>query len=321
MDAETVQELVRDDMGLVNTLLQDSLQSDVSLISQLSSYIILNGGKRLRPKLLLLSARACGYEEGSTHILLAAIIELIHTATLLHDDVVDHSEMRRGKKTTNEVWGNAASVLVGDFIYSRAFELMVEAKSMRIMEVLAHATNNIAKGEVMQLMNCHDPDTTEERYMQVILDKTAQLFSAAGKLGSIIANRQEFETPLESYGKYLGIAFQLIDDIMDYDADSQDMGKNIGDDLAEGKPTLPLIYALSRGTASQTALLRDAICGKDVNIEDIIEIIHDTRATDYAHKQAIKQASEAKACITLLPDSNYKRALEFLADFSVQRHI
>ncbi len=322
MDINKIQQLTQDEMKKVDLMIQDRLKSDVALINQVSSYIIMNGGKRLRPQLLLLSALACGHKK-DTHILLAVIIELIHTATLLHDDVVDASKLRRGKKTANELWGNEASVLVGDFIYSRAFELMVDAEDMRIMAIFSHATNNIAKGEVMQLMNCHDPETTEYRYMQVIQDKTAQLFSAAGRLGALISQTPEYEDGLTQYGQHLGIAFQLVDDIMDYESSSEILGKNIGDDLAEGKPTLPLIYALNNCSSNQAKIINDAIEENhhEVNIDEILAIIKETNAVDYTYQRALEQAKQAKAAIDTLPDTPYKQALLTLADFSVERKI
>src|SRR3989344_64974 len=244
MNYEAIKALARDDLQAVNREIEARLQSDVVLINQMGSYIVHSGGKRLRPVLVLLGSRALGYE-GAAHIQLAAIIEFIHTATLLHDDVVDASEMRRGHTTANSIWGNEASVLVGDFLYSRAFEMMVEVGSMRVMEILAHTTNTIAKGEVMQLLNCHDPETTEERYIEVIRNKTAKLFQAGSQLSAIISNQSnEIEAAMAAYGMHLGTAFQLIDDVLDYGRDNHDLGKNIGDDLAEGKPTLPLIHTL-----------------------------------------------------------------------------
>ncbi|MCR4301723.1 MAG: polyprenyl synthetase family protein, partial [Sulfuricaulis sp.] len=244
MDYEAIKALVRDDLRAVDREIEARLQSDVALINQMGSYIVHSGGKRLRPVLVLLGSRTFGYQ-GEDHIRLAAIIEFIHTATLLHDDVVDASELRRGHTTANTIWGNEASVLVGDFLYSRAFEMMVEVGSLRVMEILAHTTNTIAKGEVMQLLNCHDPETTEEHYIEVIRNKTAKLFQAAAQLAAVISGQSlQIEQDMAAYGMHLGTAFQLVDDALDYGRTNHDLGKNIGDDLAEGKPTLPLIYTL-----------------------------------------------------------------------------
>ncbi|MDH3563306.1 MAG: polyprenyl synthetase family protein, partial [Gammaproteobacteria bacterium] len=259
MDYEAIKALVRDDLRAVDREIEARLQSDVALINQMGSYIVQSGGKRLRPVLVLLGSRAFGYQ-GHDHIRLAAIIEFIHTATLLHDDVVDASELRRGHTTANTIWGNEASVLVGDFLYSRAFEMMVEVGSMRIMEILAHTTNTIAEGEVLQLLNCHDAETTEQRYLEVVSRKTAKLFEAAARIGAILGGQPEAtETALAAYGMHLGVAFQLVDDALDYSASPEDTGKNLGDDLAEGKPTLPLIHAINTGTPEQSQLLRKAI--------------------------------------------------------------
>ena len=321
MTLDKIQSLIGQDMDAVNSLIQDKLRSDVLLINQLGSYIINSGGKRLRPVLTLLSSRACGYEEGTHHHLLAAIIEFIHTATLLHDDVVDASDLRRGKETANAIWGNEASVLVGDFLYSRAFQMMVEPQSMRIMEILSDATNVIAEGEVMQLLNCNDADTTEERYLYVIRSKTAKLFEAATQLGAIIGQRPEHEEQaLARYGMHLGTAFQLIDDVLDYTATSEEMGKNIGDDLAEGKPTLPLIYAMRTGNTEESAIIRTAIenGGRD-QIEHVIATIQNTQAIDYTAECARKESELAKQAIADLPGSEYKEAMLALADFAVDR--
>ena len=322
MTLDKIQSLIGQDMDAVNSLIQDKLRSDVLLINQLGSYIINSGGKRLRPVLTLLSSRACGYEQGTHHHLLAAIIEFIHTATLLHDDVVDASDLRRGKETANAIWGNEASVLVGDFLYSRAFQMMVEPQSMRIMEILSDATNVIAEGEVMQLLNCNDADTTEERYLYVIRSKTAKLFEAATQLGAVIGQRPESEEQaLARYGMHLGTAFQLIDDVLDYTATAEEMGKNIGDDLAEGKPTLPLIYAMRTGNAEESAIIRTAIenGGRD-QIEQVIATIQNTQAIDYTAECARKESELAKQAIADLPSSEYKEAMLALADFAVDRN-
>ena len=307
-------------MGLVNQLIQKRLHSEVALINQLSNYIIYSGGKRLRPALVLLSAKAFNYS-GSQHINLAAIIEFIHTATLLHDDVVDASQKRRGNDTANAIWGNEAAVLVGDFVYSRAFQMMVDANNMRIMDILSNATNTIAEGEVLQLLNCNDPDTTEQRYMDVIHFKTAKLFEAAGQLGAVLAGATpEQEIAMAQYGMYLGTAFQLVDDVLDYSASSDEIGKNIGDDLAEGKPTLPLIRAMTTGTKEQADIIRHAIThsGRD-NIDQVMVAITATDAIAYTAKKAREEADKAIEMLTKIPDSNYRNALSSLAEFSVSR--
>ena len=320
MDFVAVQTLINDDMQAVNTLIKQRLHSEVALVNQLGNYIVNSGGKRLRPILLLLSARAFGYT-GTHHINLATVVEFIHTATLLHDDVVDASELRRGQQTANSVWGNEASVLVGDFLYSRSFQMMVEIKNMRVMDILSNATNIIAEGEVLQLLNCHEPDTSEANYLQVIRSKTAKLFEAAAQLGAVISGQSsELEQAMAVYGMHLGTAFQLIDDVLDYSATSEEMGKNIGDDLAEGKPTLPLIYALKHGTSKQQQILREAITqgGKEL-IDDVIAAIKSTNAIEYTAQAARKEAQKAIAALTGLPTSPYNDALLALADFSVNR--
>ena len=308
------------DMQRVNQVIEQHLSSDVVLINQLSQHIIHSGGKRLRPMLVMLAAKACGYQ-GENDALLAAIIEFIHTATLLHDDVVDESEMRRGKKTASSIWGNEAAVLVGDYLYSRAFQLMVKAESLSIMQLMADTTNTIAQGEVLQLLNINDPDTSEQKYHQVIYSKTACLFEAACKIGAIITHSDEqTEQALGEFGKHLGIAFQLVDDALDYEADSEELGKNVGDDLAEGKPTLPLIYAMQNGTQQQRELIRQAIeqGGLD-KIKEITKAILDTGALTYTHNQAIQHATKAKSAIKHLVDSKSKQALLFLANYAVER--
>jgi octaprenyl-diphosphate synthase len=319
-DIDGVRALIGSDMEAVNRLIQHRLRSDVALIDQLGAYIIQNGGKRLRPATVLLSAGAFSYD-GDAHVTLAAVIEFIHTATLLHDDVVDASSMRRGQATANEVWGNQASVLVGDFLYSRAFEMMVEVGEMRIMEILAGTTNTIAEGEVMQLMNAHVPDTSEEQYFATIRCKTAKLFEAAARLGAVISGQSAaVETSMARYGMSLGNAFQLIDDVLDYTADSAELGKNVGDDLAEGKPTLPLIRAMQTGTEEQRALIRSAIeHGAKDNIDQVIAAIESSGALAYTCRRAEEQATAAKQALAGIPDSRYRRALLDLADFAVQR--
>lgn len=307
-------------MTSVDSMIQSRLQSDVVLINQLGHYIINSGGKRLRPALAILCARACGYE-GDEHINLATIIEFIHTATLLHDDVVDGSEMRRGKETANNVWGNEASVLVGDFLYTRSFEMMVEMGSMRLMQILSHTTNVIAEGEVLQLLNCNDADTTEENYLEVIHHKTAKLFEAAGRLGAVInQSSPEIEQAMADYAMHLGSAFQLVDDLLDYSESSESIGKNIGDDLAEGKPTLPLIFAMSHGSKQQESIVREAIeQGQRDKIDEIITIIKETGAIDYTAQAAQKEIEKAKDALSIINDNPYKEALISLADFALHR--
>jgi len=308
------------DMQAVDEVISQRLSSDVVLINQLSSYIVNSGGKRLRPLLAVLSAKAFAYQ-GEMHYLLAAIIEFIHTATLLHDDVVDESDLRRGNETANALFGNAASVLVGDFLYSRAFEMMVDVDDMRVMKVLATTTNVIAEGEVMQLMNVHDAETTEEKYLEVIHYKTAKLFEAATQLGAMLCERDEREIDaMAAYGRYLGTAFQLIDDVMDYSSSSEEMGKNVGDDLAEGKPTLPLIYAITQGDEQQAALIRKAIEeGGYGKIDEVQAIIKATGALEYTEQLAQQQAQLAIDELAVLQDSEYKTMLEDLARLSVHR--
>lgn len=320
MEFTDIQALVSEDMKAVNALIQKRLSSQVALINQLGHYIINSGGKRLRPILLLLSARAFGYE-GGHHYQLAAVVEFIHTATLLHDDVVDASEMRRGKQTANSLWGNEASVLVGDFLYSRAFQMMVEVDSMKVMEILAEATNVIAEGEVLQLLNCQNPDTTEQEYLEVIRRKTAKLFEAAAQLGAVLTGQSpREEQALAAYGRHLGTAFQLIDDVLDYNADPETSGKNIGDDLAEGKPTLPLIYALQHGNSRQRELLRQAIQhGGRERIGEVVQAIHQTSALEYSMEAARREAEKAISALAQLSVSRYNDALKTLAEFSVNR--
>jgi octaprenyl-diphosphate synthase len=320
VDIQSIYSLIQDDLANVDSLIQQRLQSDVALINQLGFYIINSGGKRLRPAIAILSARACGYE-GDKHINLATIIEFIHTATLLHDDVVDNSDMRRGQETANNLWGNEASVLVGDFLYTRSFEMMVEMDSMRLMQILSNTTNIIAEGEVLQLLNCHDADTTESRYLEVIHHKTAKLFEAAGRLGAVICGAgDDIERAMALYAMHLGSAFQLVDDLLDYSQSSETIGKNIGDDLAEGKPTLPLIYAMRQGSEAQAKVIREAIeKGERDRIDEIISIINDTGAIEYTARAAQNEVALAKAALDDLPDSDYKSALIGLAEFAISR--
>ena len=308
-------------MTAVNDLIFSKLHSDVALINQLGIYIVNGGGKRMRPLLTVLAARAMGYQ-GSEHLQLAAIIEFIHTSTLLHDDVVDESNMRRGRETANAMFGNSASVLVGDFLYSRSFQMMSELKNLEIMDILSDATNIIAEGEVLQLMNCNDPDTTEESYMQVIYCKTAKLFEAATRLAAVISNQDNAtENAMLHYGKHLGTAFQLVDDIMDYTADAQEMGKNVGDDLAEGKPTLPLLYAMNNGNEQQRALIRSAIENGDGmdHLDDILATMKQTGSLVYTQKKAEQEADKAINAIAHLADSEHKQALISLAHIAANR--
>lgn len=321
MDFNAIQTLTANDMAKVNETIQAQLNSDVSLINQLGFYIVSGGGKRLRPLLAILSARALGYQ-GEAHTTAAAFIEFIHTATLLHDDVVDESDMRRGKATANAAFGNAASVLVGDFIYTRSFQMMTKLGSLRILELMSDAVNVIAEGEVQQLMNCNDPNTTEESYMQVIYSKTARLFEAATQIGAILNDApQEIETALQNYGKYLGTAFQLIDDVMDYTSDGKEMGKNVGDDLAEGKPTLPLLYAMQNGTPEQASMIREAIEKSNgmERLDEILAVMKQTDSLEYTTQKAQQEADKAIAELAAITDSDYKQALITLAHMAVNR--
>jgi len=308
-------------MDAMDEVIRVKLHSDVVLVRQVGEYIINSGGKRLRPALVILSAGAFGYT-GKYHHNLAAIIEFIHTATLLHDDVVDASELRRSKATANALFGNAASVLVGDFLYSRAFQMMVEVNNMRIMQVLADATNTIAEGEVLQLLNCRNPDVKEENYLQVIQYKTAKLFEAATRLGAILCSvTPAEEESMAAYGMHLGTAFQLTDDMLDYSGDYHDTGKNLGDDLAEGKPTLPLIYAMKTGSEEQATIVRNAIKqGGEGGLQAVLDVIQKTDALDYTRQKAEAESSMASAAISSLPNSNYKECLLQLATFAVARN-
>jgi octaprenyl-diphosphate synthase len=308
-------------MVAMDEVIRVKLHSDVVLVRQVGEYIINSGGKRLRPALVILSAGAFGYA-GKYHHNLAAIIEFIHTATLLHDDVVDASELRRSKATANALFGNATSVLVGDFLYSRAFQMMVEVNNMRIMQVLADATNTIAEGEVLQLLNCRNPDVKEENYLQVIRYKTAKLFEAATRLGAILCSvTPAEEESIAAYGMHLGTAFQLTDDMLDYSGDYHDTGKNLGDDLAEGKPTLPLIYAMKTGSEEQATIVRNAIKqGGEGSLQAVLDVIQKTDALDYTRQKAEAESSMASAAISSLPNSNYKECLLQLATFAVARN-
>jgi len=312
--------LAERDRRAVDQLIVDSLESDVALVSQVSQYIVMSGGKRLRPLIVLLAARALGYE-GEQHVRAATIIEFIHTATLLHDDVVDSSSRRRGQDSANTVFGNQASVLVGDFLYSRAFQMMVDIGDMRIMQILADATNTIAAGEVMQLMNVHDPDTTEEDYRQVIYRKTARLFEAGSQIAAVLCSQNDaIESSMINYGRHLGTAFQLVDDALDYAASADELGKNIGDDLAEGKATLPLIYAMQNASDADSKIIRDAIReGGLAQLDRITAIIESTGALQYTADKAREAAELAKSSLADVPDSQYKQALMDIAELSIQR--
>jgi octaprenyl-diphosphate synthase len=308
------------DLARVDALIGARLDSDVALVREVARYIVASGGKRLRPALLLLACRALGYG-GEARLQLAAVVEFIHTATLLHDDVVDESHLRRGRATANAAFGNAAAVLVGDFLYSRAFQMMVELDDMRVMRVLAEATNTIAGGEVLQLMGSHDPEVDEARYLEVIRRKTAKLFEAAARLGGVLARAAPaVEAGLADYGMHVGTAFQVIDDVLDYSGDEATIGKSLGDDLAEGKPTLPLIYAMRQGSPEQAAIVRQAISdGGREDFGSVLQVIRASGALDYARAAARREAEAAAGAIGALPGSEYKDCLLELASFSVTR--
>lgn len=320
MTPSIIQSCINDDMRMVDTTIRQSLHSEVTLVNQVAEYIINSGGKRLRPMLVLLSAGLFG-EIQAQHHQLAAVVEFIHTATLLHDDVVDESSKRRGQSTANALFGNAASVLVGDFVYSRAFQMMVAVQNMRVMEVLSNATNVIAEGEVLQLLNVNNADISDEAYLQVIHYKTAKLFEAATRLGAIISEASEKdEAALTAYGMHLGTAFQLIDDILDLSGNSEDIGKNLGDDLAEGKPTLPLLYAMRNSNAEQSQLIRNAIeQGGLEHLTKVVEIVKNSGALDHVKKIAEAESAQCRAAIAHFPESKFKQALIELADFAVTR--
>jgi octaprenyl-diphosphate synthase len=315
--------IIAADLERLGGVIRDRLGSDVPLVRQVAEYIVTGGGKRLRPSLVLLSAGAAGYAGGGggRHLEMAAVVEFIHTATLLHDDVVDASEMRRGRRTSNAEFGNAASVLVGDFLYSRAFQMMLSADSMRVMQVLADATNKIAEGEVLQLMNCHDPDVDENGYLEVIRRKTAKLFEAAARLGAVLAAAPApVEAGLAEYGMRVGTAFQLIDDVLDYSGDAATIGKSLGDDLAEGKPTLPLIRAMACGTKAQAATVRRAIVeGGREDFAQVLDALNATDALRYARTVAEREADAARRALQTVPASAYRDSLLELASFSVVR--
>jgi len=321
MQIEDIYQTVEQDFSRVNELITSQLSSDVPLVEKIAQYIVESGGKRMRPLLVLLTSRALGFQ-GDDHSKLATIIEFLHTATLLHDDVVDTSDLRRGRSTANAKWGNAPSVLVGDFLYSRAFQMMVDMQSMPIMSVLSNATNVIAEGEVFQLMNCKNPDVSEAAYFEVIKNKTAMLFEAASHSAAILSDApKEAQTAMKQFGLHLGLAFQLVDDMLDYIGDAETMGKNVGDDLAEGKPTLPLIYAMKNSSENETALIRKAIRSGDISqLNEICETVKRCGALDYTQKAAENAYQEACKCLEVLPDSPHKAALYGLAKLAVQRN-
>jgi octaprenyl-diphosphate synthase len=312
--------LIADDMQSVDTVIRRQLHSDVVLVRQVAEYIVGGGGKRMRPALVLLAAGAVGYK-GTQHHDLAAVVEFIHTATLLHDDVVDESALRRGRRTANSIFGNAASVLVGDFVYSRAFQMMVAVDRMRVLEVLADATNVIAEGEVLQLMNMHDPDASVEDYLRVIRFKTAKLFEASARLGAVLAGADTaVEDACAGYGRSLGTAFQLVDDLLDYEGATEQLGKNVGDDLREGKPTLPLLIAMARATTEQRALLRGAIeHGEVARLAEVVAIVRATGALAATREAARIEAEKARLGLELLAPSPYREALLDLSVRSVER--
>ncbi|MDV6320485.1 octaprenyl diphosphate synthase [Chromohalobacter sp. HP20-39] len=319
-NASPIHAAVADDFAAVDRTILAQLASRVPLVETIGHYIIESGGKRLRPLLVLLAARSLGYP-GDRHVTLATLIEFMHTSTLLHDDVVDESHLRRGKATANDAWGNAPSVLVGDFLYSRSFQMMVEVGSMRVMEILSGATCVIAEGEVLQLTNIGNPDIDEAAYFDTIQGKTAMLFEAASHSGAILADATpEQEEALKLYGRYLGLAFQLVDDLLDYQGDADAMGKNVGDDLAEGKPTLPLIHAMAAGDAEQTKLIRRAIRqgGLD-HLDEVLTIVNDTGALEYTRRRAVEMADRALAQLEVLPESRYRDSMAELAHLAVER--
>jgi len=320
MPLEDIRDLVRADLAAVDAMIRARLKSAVPLVDQVAEHIIGGGGKRLRPLLCVLSGRACGIETDK-HVEAAAFIEFVHTATLLHDDVVDGSQKRRGRATANNIFGNQASVLVGDFVYSRAFQMMATVGSQRVMEIMSDATNVIAEGEVLQLMNAHDPETTEQRYLEVIYRKTGRLFEAGAEVAAVLAGAPAAQqTALARYGKHLGIAYQLVDDVLDYRSDPATRGKNLGDDLAEGKPTLPLLHALRHGNEEQRALIRLAIeQGGLAQLGPIVEAIEATGGLDYAAGFAQRETAQALEALEALPDTPYSRALASLARFAQER--
>jgi octaprenyl-diphosphate synthase len=319
MTLEDIRSLVQADLRSVDQVIRARLKSAVPLVDQVAEHIISGGGKRLRPLLVVLAGRACGHN-GEAHVEAAAFIEFVHTATLLHDDVVDGSSMRRGRDTANEIFGNQTSVLVGDFVYSRAFQMMASLTSQPVIEIMAEATNVIAEGEVLQLMNAHDPETTEQRYLEVIYRKTAKLFEAGAEVAAVLSgNPPAVRKSLAAFGRHVGTAYQLVDDVLDYRSNPAERGKNIGDDLAEGKPTLPLIYALKNGTDSQRAAIRLAIeQGGLAQLEPVIAAIDSTGGLEYTARLARNESERALTALEVLPDSPYKKGLAALARFAVE---
>jgi octaprenyl-diphosphate synthase len=317
---DSIRAPVEEDFEAVNQFVIDQLYSNVSLVESIGHYIVAAGGKRMRPVLVLLSARACGIENDA-HLRMAGVIEFIHTATLLHDDVVDMSTLRRGRPTANSEWNNPSSVLVGDFIYSRAFQILVSLQNMRIMQIMADTTNRIAEGEVLQLLNKHNADATEVDYLRVIHNKTAILFEAAAQCGAILAGAGErMEEALRMFGLHIGTAFQLIDDVLDYEGESDALGKNVGDDLAEGKPTLPLIYAMQNGDDEDANLIAASLkTGGLDSLEEILQIVRSSGGLDYTRGMAKEQVAKAIACLDNLPESSYREALDSMARFSLER--
>jgi len=310
---------IAEDMKEVDAVIRARLDSEVVLIRTIGDYIVGAGGKRMRPALVLMIARALGYE-GRNHHVLAAVVEFIHTATLLHDDVVDESDLRRGRQTANAVFGNAASVLVGDYLYSRSFEMMVDVDSMRVMKILSEATTVIAEGEVLQLLNVHDPDVSQERYLQVVRYKTAKLFEAAARVGAVIADATpEQEEAAAAYGRHIGTAFQLVDDVLDYSGAADALGKNVGDDLREGKPTLPLIRVMEVGTPEQRAMIRTAIETGDADFEAVAAAIRETDALEHAREAARQEAQLAREALADYPISVYQESLLEFCAFAVNR--
>jgi len=326
MDAKQIYATVANDFAAVDQEIHVQLGSDVPLVEKIAEYIIDSGGKRLRPLLVLLTAKACAASVpgalNNRHVRLAAVIEFLHTATLLHDDVVDTSDMRRGKPTANNKWGNAPSVLVGDFLYSRAFEMLVSMEHLQVMDILAKATNVIAEGEVLQLLNVKNPDVSEASYMKVIEGKTARLFEASSHGAAWLAGADaDTRSAMGKFGLDLGLAFQLVDDALDYQGDSEQLGKNVGDDLAEGKPTLPLIYVMQNGSDSQQKLVRQAIRNGGLeNLEDIVDVVEATGALQYTHQKALDHVALAQSQLSVLPDGEHKQALEGLCDLAVNRN-
>lgn len=320
MHFDAIYKLVEDQSRKVNNLIEESLSSQVPLAIEISQHLIQGGGKRMRPLVLLLSAASCDSKSDKA-VTLAAIVELIHTATLLHDDVVDHSSQRRGQSTANMVWGNAAPILVGDFLYSRAFQMMVSLESDKILKILAAGTNTIAEGEILQLANKHNPQLSDEDYEKIIYAKTAKLFEISAHMGAVVAqSAPDIEQALMHYGKHIGIAFQLMDDVLDYQAPSHVMGKNMGDDLADGKSTLPLLYALRHGNQKQKDMIHKAIHGGTLDDFDfILEAIFETGAIDFTLQRAKKEVEAAQACLSQLPDSQYKDALSSIANYCIER--